>query len=56
MTDVYLSDSENFYEYLYYECEFSLGDQITFFIQRNNTKDSITVTINQYDYFAYVGK
>ena len=56
MTDVYLSDSENFYEYLYYECEFKLGDQITFFIQRNNTKDNVTVTIKQYDYFAHVGK
>lgn len=54
MTDVYLSDSDNFYEFLYYECEFSLGDQITFFIIRNNTKDSITVTIKQYDYFAHI--
>lgn len=52
MLDVYLNDSDNFYEFLYYECEFSLGDQITFFIIRNNTKDEITITIKQYDYFA----
>ncbi len=53
--DVYPASANDLYEYLYNVCEFKVGDKITFFIERNNTNDSITITISQYDYFTNVG-
>ena len=53
--DVYPASANDLYEYLYNVCEFKVGDKITFFIERNNTNDSITITISQYDYFENVG-
>lgn len=53
--DFYPASANDFYDYLYNECNFEIGDKITFFIERNNTNDTVTVTISQYDYFDYVG-
>ena len=51
-TTYQINKTEDLYGYLY-GFEFSIGDKITFNIERTGTRTQIEITIKQYNYFDY---